>query len=299
MGRRATGPGHCYDSDDMHSFPASLDAPVPSPAGRSFPPGCGLLVVGHGTADTVGAAETARVAELVAVALPGVPVALGFLEVIGPTIGDGLAQLADRGCREVVAAPLLLFAAGHAKRDVPDAIAGAAATLGIAVRLAGPFGCHPAIVRLARERRLAAVPDDVPPERTALVMVGRGSSDPSAPGQLDAFATATLASGSRPARRLLGFVAAARPTVAEALAEAADPTWPEVRRIVVQPHLLFRGHVEEQVTAAVASARASRPDLEWVQVPRLGPDPAIAEALIDRASEAIGVSLGSVRNPAP
>lgn len=272
---------------EIASGPAR-SASLSSRGHRRFPPGCGLLVVGHGTADPVGAAETGRVSELVAEALPGVPVALGFLEVIGPTIAEGLAVLAQAGCREVVAAPLLLFEAGHAKRDVPEAIAAPAADHGLSVRQAGPLGLHDAIVRLSRRRREAIASDDTPAEATALVLVGRGSSDPTAPAQLQAFAAATLAAAPHPARLILGFVAAARPTVAEALAAAADPSGREVRKILVQPHLLFRGHVEEQVREAVAAARAARPELEWLQVPRLGPDPLVAEALIDRAAEAIG-----------
>ena len=269
---------------ELASGPAGTAFPRP----RRFPPGWGLLVVGHGTADPVGAAETRRVSELVAEALPGVPVALGFLEVIGPTIADGLAVLAAAGCREVVAAPLLLFEAGHAKRDVPEAIAAPAADRGLGVCQAGPLGLHDAIVRLSRQRREAVGSDETPPEATTLVLVGRGSSDPTTPAQLQAFAAATLAAAARPARLLFGFVAAARPSVAEALATAADPSWRNVRRILVQPHLLFRGHVEEHVSAAVAAASMAHPELEWLQVPRLGPDPLVVEALIDRAVEAIG-----------
>ncbi len=252
----------------------------------------GVVVVGHGTADAVGAAETARVAELVADALPGVPVRLGFLEVIGPTIGEALAALAAAGCREVVAAPLLLFEAGHAKRDVPEAITAAAGELGLVVRQAGPLGFHPALIALARQRRQEAIAaaGELRPEATALVMVGRGSSDPATPAQLQAFTAATLEGQPPPAAVLCGFVAAARPSVPEALAAAGDPSRCSLRTVIVQPHLLFRGHVEEQVTAAVAAARAARPDLEWVQVPRLGPDPEVARALVDRALEVLSIA---------
>ena len=62
----------------------------------------GVLVIGHGTADPVGAAETRQVAATVASLMPDVPVELGFLEVIAPTIGDALARLAARGCREAL-----------------------------------------------------------------------------------------------------------------------------------------------------------------------------------------------------
>ena len=265
-----------------------------STARGAFGPGRGVLVVGHGTADPVGAAETRRVADLVGTALPGVPVALGFLEVIGPTIAEALAELATAGCREVVAAPLLLFEAGHAKRDVPEAIAEPAVALGIRVVRAGPLGCHPAIVELASRRRAEAVSghEPVAAAETALVMVGRGSSDPTSPAQLAAFTEATLVAEPRPQLVLAGFVAAARPTVPEALALASDPSGGDIRRVVVQPHLLFRGHVEEQVAAAVAAARAERPGLEWLAVPRLGPDPLVVRAIVERAAEAAMFAVG-------
>jgi sirohydrochlorin cobaltochelatase len=256
--------------------------------GAAWPPATGLLVVGHGTADPVGAAETRRVAELAQEALPGMPVELGFLEVIGPSIDDGLARLAAAGCRQVVAAPLLLFAAGHAKRDVPEAIASSAAARGLRVTQAEPLGGHPAVVELSCRRRREAEADRPPlaAAETAVVFIGRGSSDPAALAQLQGFATLSLAAAPPPGHVGFGFVAAARPTLAEALASAADPSGPGVRRIMVQPHLLFRGHVEEQVTAAVDEARRRHAGLEWVQVARLGADPLVAQALVDRAGQA-------------
>jgi sirohydrochlorin cobaltochelatase len=82
----------------------------------------------------------------------------------------------------------------------------------------------------------------------------------------------------------LGFAAAARPTLDEAVAAASAAGG--VRRIVVQPHLLFAGHVEGQVDAAVARGRARRPDIEWLRAARLGADPAVAAAVVARAVEA-------------
>lgn len=261
-------------------------------------PGIGVVVAGHGTIDPVGAEETLAVARLVAGMLPGVPVEAGFLEVIGPTIGDAIQRLADRGCREVVAAPLLLFTAGHARRDVPEAVREGATRAGLVVRQAEALGCHPAVVALSRARRDEAVAPlaAVPPDRTTLVMVGRGASDPSAPAQLEAFAVSTCgpADGGqdRFGRLQLGFVAAARPTLAEAIAAASMPVAAgPVLRVIVQPHLLFRGHVEEQVTAAVAEARRRHPAIEWVQAGRLGADPLVARAVVERASSAVAVDV--------
>ena len=262
--------------------------------GLGFGPGSarGVLVVGHGTADPVGAAETQRVSELVAEALPGVPVALGFLEVIGPTIAEALATLAAAGCREVVAAPLLLFEAGHAKRDVPEAIAAPAAELGLRVSRAGPLGCHPAIVELSRSRRQACAGEQVSTESTTLVMVGRGSRRPDGPAQLEAFAEATLAGGPRPARLLAGFVAAARPTVPEALFYGRRPGTgcTAGRRAAASAVPRPRGGAGQR---GCQYAQAARPDIEWLQVPRLGPDPLIAEALVERVAEAVRAACGT------
>jgi len=287
-----------------------------------FPHGLGLLVVGHGTADRVGEAETRRLVGLVAEACPEVAVELGFLEVIGPSVGEGLGRLKSRGAEAVIAAPLLLFTAGHARRDLPEALVAAAAEWGLPVVQSEALGSHPELVRLSRFRREQAR-RTLPPLAAAdegLVFVGRGASDPSAVAQLTGFLAATQACGAAPAhchpglpaatcgggvlpaicnapppppgpgRAMVGFVAAARPTVDEALDAVVDPTLPGPvpRRVLVQPHLLFRGRVEEQVHEAVESARARHAGIEWVVVPRLGAEPEIARAVVARALEKSG-----------
>jgi len=269
----------------MANFPAATSAArVPD---RGFDPDCGVVVVGHGTADATGAAETAEVAALVAALLPGVPVELGFLEVIEPSIAVAVDRLAARGCRRLVAAPLLLFAAGHARRDVPEALGAAVAAAGVVARQSEPLGLHDAVVELSARRRVEALAGvgPVAAADTVLAVLGRGASDPGALGRLQEFARATLAVAGdwRPGRIEYGFAAAARPTLDEALAAAAAAG---PRRVVVQPHLLFHGHVEDQVSAAVARAREAWPAIEWVRVSRLGADVAVARALVDRVRAA-------------
>lgn len=265
----------------------------PPLAGRPavFPPHLGIVIVGHGTANRTGAAETAAVAEQVARLVPGTPVELGFLEVIEPSIDTVVGRLADRGCRELLVVPILLFAAGHAKRDVPAAVAEAALRRGLAVRQAAPLGLHPAIVRLVRRRyceTVAGLPSL--PAGEALLVVGRGASDPTAGPQLWALVRRCFAGMSRVATQpvRVGFVAAARPTLDEAIAALGRSAvgQPLCRRVVVQPHLLFCGHVENQVTARLERAREEHPQIEWLQVPRLGPAEEVVQALLDRGLEA-------------
>lgn len=241
----------------------------------------GILVVGHGTADPLGAGETRCLTAGVAALAAGVPVELGFLEVIEPGVAEGLRRLRDGGCRVVVAAPLLLFGAGHARRDLPAAIATAAAELGIEVVQAGHLGAHPRMLWLSHRRRAEALGGGT----AALAFAVRGSSDPTTPDQARGFLDASLAlDPSPPERTAVGFVAAARPSVPESLDLLAATG---ARRVLVQPHLLFRGQVEGEIVAAVEAARERHPAVEWITAGRLGPDPAVAEALFARAAEAV------------
>lgn len=259
----------------------------------AFSPQTGLLVVGHGTANPAGAAETAAVAAMIGTASPTTPVELGYLEVIEPSIDKAVERLAARGCREIVALPILLFAAGHAKRDVPTALAEAGSRWGLSVRQASPLGLQPQLISLAQRRFLQAVAA-VPPyaaEEEMILVVGRGSSDPTAAHQLRAFGDAVYGSVERAQgrRRSIGFVAAAQPTLKDAIEAAASPTTgsPVPKRVVVHPHLLFPGHVETQVTGHLQRARQLWPAIEWVQVGRLGPASGVVQALIARGLELV------------
>jgi sirohydrochlorin cobaltochelatase len=281
-------------------------------ASGGLPRRSGILVVGHGTADRVGEAETRRIVGLVAAACPGMPVELGFLEVIGPTVGAALATLRSRGVDAVIAAPLLLFTAGHARRDLPEALVAAAADVALPVVQSEALGIHPELVRLSRRRReeTRRTLAPLPAAEEALVFVGRGASDPSAVAQLTTFLAATRACAADPShcrpgvpaartavppppgpgREMVGFVAAASPSVAEALEAIVDSAspGPVPRRVIVQPHLLFRGRVEQQVEEAVERARTRHPTVEWVVVPRLGAEPEVARAVVARALEKVG-----------
>ncbi len=278
-------------------MPQPSAASMPSETGLGqrlpgWPRQTGVLVVGHGTADPVGAEETRAVARQTAAALSTVPVELGFLEVIGPSIGDGMQVLAAKGCRRVVVAPLLLLTAGHALRDVPEAVVDAAKQHCLEVTQSAALGCHPELLTLSRQRRHEALAKRLPldPAETVAVVLGRGSSAADGVAQFRAWAVASLAGDATIHSDFeIGFAAAARPTLDEALAAAAAR---RPRRIVVQPHLLFQGHVEHQVTDAVTRWRAKCPQIDWVQVSRLGADRHVAEALVSRATDSARAAFG-------
>src|ERR1051325_3043359 len=83
----------------------------------------GVLLVGHGTRDAAGAEQFLAAARLMAAAMPDRLVEPCFLEIRQPDMADAFDHLADRGAQHVAVMPLLLLAAGHAKRDIPASLA--------------------------------------------------------------------------------------------------------------------------------------------------------------------------------
>ena len=86
-------------------------------------------VAGHGTRDRQGVNQFLELVKLVQEATPRIAVEAGFLELATPTIGEGLRAIARRGARKARVMPLLLFAAGHVKEDIPAVLTSAARDL--------------------------------------------------------------------------------------------------------------------------------------------------------------------------
>ncbi len=151
----------------------------------------GLLLVGHGTRDPAGQAEFWQLVETIRGQNPDWLVEGSLLELAAPTIATGLASLAQRGARVIRAVPLVLFAAGHARQDIPRALAAAALDHPhVEVEQAPHLGCQDWIVELSEWRFHEAAGDQNlgPPGDTLLLLVGRGSSDAEATREMHEFA---------------------------------------------------------------------------------------------------------------
>jgi len=239
----------------------------------------GLLLVGHGTRDETGRREFLVSAGQVQSLWPQTHVAPCFLELAAPSIAQGMDSAYRAGVRRLTVMPLLLFAAGHAKRDIPDAVEAAATNfpdLSVCC-LQTSLECHPALLWLSelRFRQALAGRGAVANQDTALVMIGRGSSDEDATQRMHQFAE--LRRRRTPVGQLhVGFIAMQRPTVDEALRAALASG---VRRIVVQPHLLFSGELLNQVQQAAADVNCHPPQ-ELMVAPHLAPGWPLARGVI-------------------
>ena len=143
----------------------------------------GVLLIGHGTRDVDGTREFFELAGLLSDRLAPFPVEGCLLEFQSPTIPEAWRSLVGQGVKHVRVTPLLLFAAGHAKDDIPELIGQCAeSTPGVTHAQTRALSRAPEIVDLlsARVSEVAKTADVTLDDAVAVVFVGRGSYDPCA-----------------------------------------------------------------------------------------------------------------------
>ncbi|MEM7024566.1 MAG: sirohydrochlorin chelatase, partial [Pseudomonadota bacterium] len=215
----------------------------------------GVMVCGHGSRDLNAVAQFDRLVRHLADRLPHYPVESGFLEFAQPVLREGLDRLRDQGVDRVLAVPGMLFAAGHVKNDVPSVLNQYAADHGITIEFGRELGIDPKLLRAARDRIetcLAAADDEVPREETLLMVIGRGTSDSDANGNVAKVAR-MLWEGTGFGWAEVGYSGVAHPRVDAALERACQLG---LKKIVVFPYFLFTGVLVERIyrqTDGVAS----------------------------------------------
>jgi len=274
------------------------------------PDAIGLLLVGHGTRDKAGARQFLELAETLKERFAPVALEAAFLELAQPGIEAGVDRLLMRGVEQVVTVPVILFAAGHVKRDIPGQVEAAVAARGrsdVRQVQVGHLGCHEAIVELSRMRMEEAerggasgwgVPREDPRNEkvvgtvhpTCLLLVARGSKDIQAAEEMRQFATLRQAAESRLTVEV-AFLAMAEPSLEQQVAKLAESRF---RRVIVQPHFLFEGELVERIGGQIARAAADQPQIEWIVTQPLA-DPVgkpglaselLAKVIRDRCREA-------------
>jgi sirohydrochlorin ferrochelatase/(2Fe-2S) ferredoxin len=240
-----------------------------------------LLIVGHGSRDASANLEFEALVQAVRDRHPERRVSLGYVELAEPCVSLALAHAAS-DADSVVVLPLFLFAAGHVKNDIPLALAQARKDYPqVRFRASRVLGVHPRMAELAFQRAASAC--DLEPARTAVVLVGRGASDPDANG--DFCKLARLFGEGRGLHSVTPcFMGITRPAVPETLEQVARSR-PE--RLLVVPYLLFGGRLIAKLGEMVHDFSARYPWIRTAVAQHLGADPALLDLLEERTQQAL------------
>ncbi|MDT4988222.1 MAG: sirohydrochlorin cobaltochelatase [Micromonosporaceae bacterium] len=238
-----------------------------------------LLLAGHGTLDVAGAEQFRQFVKRVGGRLDA-PVAGGFIELSEPTIGAAVDNLVAAAGRPVVAVPMMLVAAGHAKGDIPASLARERLRHdGLSFVYGRPLGAHPTVLTLLRDR-LAELRPDVD---TSVLLVGRGSTDPDANAEVARAARLLAETTPTVAGVEYAFVSLAAPGVAAGLDRCRRLG---AGRIVVLPYFLFPGVLPARVGVQASewgAATGVRVDTAAV----IGDCDGLASLVVERYHEAL------------
>ncbi|WP_086812504.1 sirohydrochlorin chelatase, partial [Streptomyces murinus] len=242
-----------------------------------------LLIAGHGTRDDAGAEAFRAFVRELGLRRPDLPVAGGFIELSPPPLGDAVAELVERGVRRFAAVPLMLVSAGHAKGDIPAALAREKERHpGISYTYGRPLGPHPALLNVL-ERRLDDVIGDQDRAEVTVLLVGRGSTDPDANAEV--FKAARLLwEGRGYAGVETAFVSLAAPDVPSGLDRCVALG---ARKIVVLPYFLFTGILPDRVRRQTEEWAAAHPETPVASADVIGPEPELLDLVLERYEEAV------------
>ena len=204
----------------------------------------GIMICGHGSRSKDAEREFGLLAAGLKKRFPETPVEFGFLEYSAPNIHMGLDALKKAGAESIIAVPGMLFAATHAKNDIPSVlITYQEKNPELTISYGRELGLHPQMIAAFKMRILESLElnhvynGDL--YDTMLVVVGRGTSD--------TYANAEVAKLTRIVTEELGFgwsetvySGVTFPSVGQGLNTIARLGY---KKIVVAPYFLFTGRL--------------------------------------------------------
>lgn len=247
----------------------------------------GVMLCGHGSRSEAAVREFAVLAEKLPGYLPpDWEVDYGYLEFANPVIRTGLDRLREKGCTRILAVPGMLFAAMHAKNDIPSVLDAYAAEHGIRIDYGRELGVDPKMIAAAAARieaaeiKANAEQGEVARHETCLVVIGRGASDPDANSNVSKIAR-MLWEGLGFGWCEVGYSGVTFPLVEPCLEQVAKLGY---KRVIVFPYFLFTGILIDRIHGFADLVAGAHPGTQWVKAGYLNDHPKLLETFAERVT---------------
>ncbi|ARU61490.1 sirohydrochlorin chelatase [Tumebacillus avium] len=246
-----------------------------------------ILLVGHGSRDPEGNQELLAFAKRVETELshefPIVETC--FLEFAAPSIAKGIDTCVARGAEKVTLVPVILFGAGHSKLHIPHEIDEAKERHPhVNFSYGKPIGVHAKALDILTSR-LDQAGFSAPQEGRsddAVLIVGRGSSDPDA--NSDLCKIARLLFEKVPVRIVeTCYIGVTEPDFAGGVERCVKLG---AKRIFILPYFLFTGVLIKRMEAMTGEFSKAYPDVQFVLAEYFGFHDNLVTILRERAVEA-------------
>ncbi|MGB4360115.1 MAG: sirohydrochlorin chelatase [Rhodoferax sp.] len=248
-----------------------------------------ILLVGHGSREKSGNDEILAFAEQWRQRQPGWSINVCFIELSEITMSEGLRSAAAKA-RRVIVVPLILNAAGHVKMDIPQAIDAARLMFPLVQFLYTPeltAGDHLLSVVKRRLKTAMQALDMPDPTTTGVVLLGRGSSDRHANGEMAKMARWVMEESDHE----LVDVAFTGITYPRLERVVQRQSLLGMTQVVVVPYYLFNGTLVARIKRQVENLKSQYPTIRFTLTDYFGFEHEIFEVLERR--------VGDVKHGAP
>ena len=239
-----------------------------------------ILLVGHGSRENSGNDEILAFAAQWRQRQPTWSIEVCFIEFSEITMSEGLRRAAS-SARRVVVVPLILNAAGHVKMDIPQAIDAARLKFPQVQFLYTPqlTACDQLLSVVKRRLKTAMQSLDMPdPTTTGVVLLGRGSSDRHANGEMAKMARWVMEETDHELVDV-AFTGITYPRLEKAVQRHSLLG---MTQVVVLPYYLFNGTLVARIERQVAHLKVQYPTIRFTSTAYFGFEREIFEVLEQR-----------------
>jgi sirohydrochlorin cobaltochelatase len=245
-----------------------------------------ILFVGHGSRDGEGNEQVRQFINNMRPRLSkSLLVETCFLEFEQPTVGKGIDLCVEKGAEEIAVIPIMLLQAGHSKIHIPAAIDDAKKKYPfVRINYGRPIGVHEEVLEILNTRLIEAGEDLVSPAAdTAVLLLGRGGSDPDANSDLYKIARLLWEKNHyeivEPA-----FMGVTNPLVDQGIERCIRLG---AKKVIILPFFLFTGILIKRLENLMDEYRVKYPDIEFQLAEYFGFHTGLQTILMDRAEEAL------------
>ena len=245
-----------------------------------------ILFVGHGSKDREGNDQVRQFIETMKENWgSNMLVQTSFLEFEIPTVSQGIDVCVKRGADHIIVIPIMLLQAGHSKIHIPAAIDEGRRKYPLVEFTYGrPIGVHEETFEILKTR-LAEIGEnlDNPEPDTAVLLLGRGGSDPDANSDLYKIARLFWEKTNfqlvEPA-----FMGVTTPLVNEGIDRCIRLG---AKKVIILPYFLFTGILIKRLEAMMDSFQNQYPHVPFKLAGYFGYHPKLQTILKERVEEAL------------
>ncbi|MBL4746595.1 MAG: sirohydrochlorin chelatase [Flavobacteriaceae bacterium] len=243
----------------------------------------GILLCGHGSRTKTGTDAFKKMVTILKNRYTDYEVDYGFLEFNHPLYEAAVERMYQKGIRDIIALPVILFAGSHAKNDIPYELNTIQSYYpDLRIRMGKHLGVSTYLLALSKqliegkERELSPIPR----RETCLVVVGRGTTDPDANSDVHKLC-AMISEGMGFGFATVGYSGMAYPSVPETLTMVEKLGF---KRTIVIPFFFFTGILLERIYAAVSEFNAETSN-EYHYTKPFGSDELVLKAFDERLEQ--------------